>query len=157
IALDASGSYWRRYGSARRHVQKLQVVLADGTLAEVGSEPVPVEDTATTSGHGDANRGEAATNGQDNPPATASEVRKRELVGQLRDVLRSQATIIGERRTKALVDRCGYQLTDVLGNTHLDLAKLLCGSEGTLALVTEAVVSTQPLPRHRGVAMLFFD
>ncbi len=37
------------------------------------------------------------------------------------------------------------------------MAKLLVGSEGTLALITEATVRTQPLPAARGVALLFFD
>src|SRR5205085_2146612 len=99
----------------------------------------------------------AVGNGQEIAAATTSELRKHEIVGQLRTLLKEQAPLIAERVSKALVDRCGYQLSDVLSDTHLDLARLLCGSEGTLALVTEAVVSTQPLPRHRGVAMLFFD
>ncbi len=37
------------------------------------------------------------------------------------------------------------------------MARLLVGSEGTLALITEATLSTEPLPRHRGVALLLFD
>ena len=43
IAIDGSGSYWPIYGSARRHVQSVQVVLADGTVAELGCEPLPAE------------------------------------------------------------------------------------------------------------------
>ena len=34
IAVDASGSRWLKYGSVRRHVKSLQVVLADGQLLE---------------------------------------------------------------------------------------------------------------------------
>ena len=30
VAIDAGGSHWPRYGSARRHVEELQIVLADG-------------------------------------------------------------------------------------------------------------------------------
>jgi Fe-S oxidoreductase len=33
----------------------------------------------------------------------------------------------------------------------------LSGSEGTLAVITEATLATQPLPKHRGVALLLFD
>ena len=40
IAIDAAGSHWLKYGSARRHVVSLQVVLADGTLLTVGREPL---------------------------------------------------------------------------------------------------------------------
>lgn len=38
----------------------------------------------------------------------------------------------------------------------LDLPRLLVGSEGTLALFTEATLYTVPLPRHRAVALLMF-
>src|SRR5690606_35977064 len=48
-------------------------------------------------------------------------------------------------------------LRGVLDGRSIDLAKLLSGAEGTLAVVTEATLETQALPRHRGVAMLFFD
>src|SRR3954452_11093455 len=36
VAIDAGGSHWPRYGSARQHVEELQVVLADGTVLRVG-------------------------------------------------------------------------------------------------------------------------
>lgn len=47
VAIDASGSHWLQYGSARRHVKSLQVVLADGTVWEVGREPIPAADDTT--------------------------------------------------------------------------------------------------------------
>ncbi len=37
------------------------------------------------------------------------------------------------------------------------MARLISGSEGTLALITEATVATQHLPKHRAVALLLFD
>ena len=40
IAIDAAGSRWLKYGSMRRHVQSLQIVLADGQVLEVGREPL---------------------------------------------------------------------------------------------------------------------
>ena len=39
----------------------------------------------------------------------------------------------------------------------MDLARLFCGSEGTLGLVTEATLGIDHLPRHRGVVLLLFD
>ena len=44
-----------------------------------------------------------------------------------------------------------------MSDGQLDLAKLIVGSEGTLAVITEATLVTDPLPPHRGVALLFFD
>ncbi len=84
-------------------------------------------------------------------------MRKRELVQRLARLLKSNSQLIAAHQPKSLVNTCGYQLTDVLNGTHLDMARLLCGSEGTLALVTEATLATQSLPRFRGAAMLFFD
>src|SRR5208283_767369 len=40
IAIDASGSRWLKYGSVRRHVGSLQVVMADGEVMEFGREPI---------------------------------------------------------------------------------------------------------------------
>ena len=40
IAIDASGSRWLKYGSVRRHVESLQVVMADGQVMEFGREPI---------------------------------------------------------------------------------------------------------------------
>lgn len=133
VALDGSGSHWLKYGSARRHVLSLQVVLADGAVLEVGQEPL------------------VAGKSQDADP------RKRELIDELVDLISRNSELIERRRSRSLVDRCGYQLADVLGENSLDLARLLTGSEGTLALITEMTVATQPLPRHRGLALLLFD
>jgi FAD/FMN-containing dehydrogenase/Fe-S oxidoreductase len=132
IAIDAGGSHWLKYGSARRHVRSLQIVLADGQVLEVGREALdePIPDTQS---------------------------RRAQLVNPLVDLLTREADTIQAHQPRSLVNRCGYQLADVLEKQHLDLAKLLVGSEGTLALITEATVATQPLPKYRGVALLLFD
>jgi FAD/FMN-containing dehydrogenase len=145
IAIDGSGSDWLKYGSARQHVESLQVVLADGTVMEVGREPIPF-----------------GGNGQPSPGVTPTaaelvDMRRRDLVGRLRELLWRESALIAEHQPRSLLNRCGYQLADVLGETYVDMARLLCGSEGTLALITEATLATQPLPRHRGVVMLLFD
>ncbi|MEM9658014.1 MAG: FAD-dependent oxidoreductase, partial [Planctomycetota bacterium] len=36
VGVDSSGSRWPAYGSARRHVQELEVVLADGRIVKLG-------------------------------------------------------------------------------------------------------------------------
>jgi FAD/FMN-containing dehydrogenase/Fe-S oxidoreductase len=133
ISIDASGSHWLRYGSARRHAESLEVVLSDGTVMEVGRE----------------NRGE--TEGE------VDNGRKRTLVQNVAELLERNAELISKYRRATLVNQCGYQLDAVMTSEHLDLAKLLCGAEGTLAVVTEATLATQPLPSDEAVGLLFFD
>lgn len=133
IAIDASGSHWLQYGSARRQVRSLQVVLADGTLLEVGREPIP-------------------QGGLSSPLS-----RRQELVVRLADLLERNAALIADRQPKAWGSRSGYQLADVLEGGSLHLGRLFAGSEGTLAIVTEATLATTPLPKARGIGALFFD
>src|SRR5262245_49788773 len=133
LALDNSGSNWLRHGSARKHVESMQVVLADGEEMEVSRHPV------TDDPHRDSNP------------------RRRDLVRRLAELIERERALIQERQPKAWVNRCGYHLYDVLHDGELDLARLLVGSEGTLALITQATLRTVPIPKHRGVALLFFD
>ena len=133
VAVDGAGCHWLKYGSARRHVESLQVVLADGHLMEAGREPL--------------------VDGQSADP----DPRKREIIDRLVRLLSDNAEVIRRHQPASPVNRCGYHLADVLKSDQLDLAKLLAGSEGTLALITEIALATQPSPRHRGVVLLLFD
>jgi FAD/FMN-containing dehydrogenase/Fe-S oxidoreductase len=133
IAIDASGSHWLQYGSARRHVESLQVVLSDGTVMELGREPL------------------IPTSGETLDP------RKRELIGQVADLLSQNSELIARRQPRTVVNQCGYQLSDVLDDTHIEMGRLLSGSEGTLAIVTEATLTTHALPRFSGVGLLYFS
>lgn len=131
LALDGGGSHWLKYGSARAHVQSMTVVLADGQMIEVGRHPV-------------------TTGGEELPI-------RDQLVNRLADLLSREQSTIAEYQPRSLVNRSGYYLRDVVRDNELDLAKLLVGSEGTLALVVQATVRTQQLPRNVGQALLFFD
>jgi FAD/FMN-containing dehydrogenase/Fe-S oxidoreductase len=132
VAIDAAGSHWLHHGSARRHVISLEVVLADGQVIEVGREPFPTPDD---SGDG----------------------RRIVLTRRVGTLLAREADLIAARQPPSRVNRSGYNLSGVLAEGHLHLAQLLSGSEGTLALITEATLGTVLLPPHRGVLLLFFD
>lgn len=77
------------------------------------------------------------------------------------------------RKTMALADRCrheikrrypdiprrvsGYNLDELVDSDETNLAKLVVGSEGTLATVVEAKVKLVPIPKAVGLAVLHFD
>ncbi|MDP2947267.1 MAG: FAD-linked oxidase C-terminal domain-containing protein, partial [Nanoarchaeota archaeon] len=50
----------------------------------------------------------------------------------------------------------GYQVWDILTETHLNMASLLVGSEGTLGVFTDAVLKTIPIVKRRGMISLYF-
>jgi FAD/FMN-containing dehydrogenase/Fe-S oxidoreductase len=138
VALDAGGSHWPRYGSARRHVEALQIVLADGTLLQVGKHPVN-------------------KNGNGVPQEQDATNRLNSLVDSVAGLIKRHTKTIEDRRPLSLVNSSGYRLDDVLNDRQLDLAKLLVGSEGTLGLITEATVTVDPLPLHRSCVLFLFE
>lgn len=72
------------------------------------------------------------------------------------ELIRENQTTILANRPKTPFTRCGYQLHDVLTEDQLNLAKLLVGSEGTLGIVTEAMLRTIPLPGGTASAAIGF-
>lgn len=132
IALDASGSHWPVYGSARSHVRELEVVLADGKIVRLSRHALP-----------------DATVTRDDEPAAY-------LAAGVHEITQHHRSAIEGRTTRSLVDRSGYRLHDLATDDGIDLARLVTGSEGTLALVTEAILTTSPLPRHTACTLLFF-
>jgi FAD/FMN-containing dehydrogenase/Fe-S oxidoreductase len=72
------------------------------------------------------------------------------------DLIRANLDLIEKYEPRTPFNRCGYLLHDVLTDGGLDLAKLLVGSEGTLAFVTAATLRTLPLAGGTCVALLGF-
>ena len=122
IASNSSGAHAPVYGTTVDHVEALEVVLADGTVAVVG---------------------------RDHDGLLA-------LREQVDRVVAGHAAAIRERLPEVLVKRWpGYGLDDALRHPG-DLTRVLCGSEGTLAAVSSAVLKVVPLPASRGLGMVFF-
>lgn len=134
IAVDGAGSRWMEWGSAGDAVASLQLVLADGTVIEAGKH-------------------EVAERVSDAP----SVARRQALVRDIANVVRREGSLIDQYLPRTKVDRAGYHLRGLLRDGQLDLARLVAGSEGTLALISEATVRTRPLPPCQGAALLFFD
>src|SRR5207244_4048677 len=86
-----------------------------------------------------------------------------EQSGHLQDILQALAVLLEQNadiirtcRPRTPFNRCGYLLSDVHLGDALDLPRLLVGSEGTLALFTEATLRTVPLAGGRSLVLLGF-
>ena len=132
LAMNTSGSHWVRYGTPRDTVMRLQMVMANGEVVEF-----------------DSSENVAATN-------SFPTLRAQILAGRVKRVLSQNEELIQEKRPQTKQNQAGYNLFDLQQGSQTDLTRLVTGSEGTLGIITEATLKTEPLPRHRGVALLFF-
>jgi len=130
LATNASGCRALKYGYTRDHVLGVRSVFADGTVAECGLEPIP--------GGDEPSRGKEA------------------LVRGLVRILEQYRAEIGAESRRTPFNRCGYLLHDVLSEQGLALARFLTGSEGTLALFTEATLRTLPRPLETALLLCGF-
>ncbi len=143
VGNNSSGSHSILYGDTRAHVLEVEMVLADGSVVRFGAEPAEsLEACAARPGvEGAIHRGLLA-------------------------LLRRERELILERFPDPAVKRrnMGYAL-DALALTQpfvptgpaWNVAALVCGSEGTLGIVTEITVGLVPLPRHKSLVVLHFD
>ncbi|HMC88192.1 MAG TPA: anaerobic glycerol-3-phosphate dehydrogenase subunit C, partial [Gemmataceae bacterium] len=130
LATNASGSRAMLHGYTRDHVQQLRVILDNGEGVSVGVEPRRDQSRAG---------------------------RFQLLCDQVIDVLDRNADLLQTCRPRTRFNRCGYLLHDVLTNNSLHLARMLVGSEGTLAVFSEATLRTIPLPASRSLVLLGFN
>jgi FAD/FMN-containing dehydrogenase/Fe-S oxidoreductase len=131
IGLDAAGPRSLRYGTTGDHIERLRIVFANGEINEAGTERWP---------------------GFDDEPREFKDV----VVKKLGALVRRSGETIARKAPKAVRNRAGYALKRAATSEGIHLGRLLAGSEGTLALVTEATLRTVPIPPAQGVAILPF-
>jgi len=133
VAVNASGSHWLAYGSPRDHVLSMQLVLASGEVVQVTS-PLNNGMSGAATDPGGTVGGLARWIGAD---------------------IASHADLIERYWPKTLINNAGYDLRSVLSGDRADLVRLMCGSEGTLAVITELALRLAPVPRFRGAMLMF--
>jgi len=128
IGRDSSGSRFLRHGAVRGRVASAEVVLADGSIMEFA--PTAADESAGPEGR------------------LAAEVAR--LTEAARDV-------IARDQPATRATHGGYRLGDLVRAGVVDLPRLLCGSEGTLGIVTAATLRTVPVDAASAVGLLLFD
>ncbi len=133
-ANNSCGSRSLRYGNMVHNVRGVDALLADGTTAWFGEVPGNFP---------------ADSNGGSMPE------RYRDLVRRMRDLHRREADEIERRFPKVLRRVGGYNIDSISDSGH-NMARLLVGSEGTLAFFNEIELELQPIPAHRVLGICHF-
>jgi FAD/FMN-containing dehydrogenase/Fe-S oxidoreductase len=135
IANNSAGARSVLYGKTIDHVLEQHVVLSDGSLAWF--RPLTASEL------------EAASAGAALEAACYREVRRvaRECTGEI------------EARYPKVIRRVGGYNLDafVCPGDAFNMARLIVGSEGTLAVVLEAKIALVPLPKAKAVLAIQFD
>lgn len=98
-----------------------------------------------------------------NRGAATRDPRVRAITEQVAEIVRTNATLIRERYPRTIRRNAGYNLDLILnqleqgGTEAINLAHLVAGSEGTLAVTLNAELLLRPRPRARALALLAFD
>ncbi len=132
-ANNSCGSRSVRYGNMVHNVRGIDALLADGTTAWFAEVP-------------------------GNFPADADAAmpeRYRDLVRHMRALHRREADEIEARFPQVLRRVGGYNLDSIDDSGH-NMARLLVGSEGTLAFFNEIELELQPIPAHRVLGICHF-
>ncbi|MCX7803822.1 MAG: FAD-binding protein [Planctomycetota bacterium] len=135
IANNSTGAHSIVYGATRDNLGALTVCLADGSRAVF--RPVRLD-------------GEEYRAMRDEPGRAGA------IHRELPPLLEGHAGAIEKSRPRTTRNRAGYLLYDVLKDGIYDPARLLCPSEGTLALFVEATLKLVPLPAHTALALAYF-
>ena len=135
IANNSAGSHSVRYGTTIDWVDELKVLLADGTRLHLKSHEL------------------------DGPPwqaLVAAASREGRLHADVRALVEANAALIRDHQPHTTKNACGYRLERTIENGTLNLSRLVCASEGTLAIVLAARLRIAPVPKARCMAVLHF-
>ena len=149
IGNNSTGAHSLLYGKTDTYVESCEVVLADGTVTRFGE--VTVDELC--------DRGDPVGDLEERIYATVARLVDEEAAAidaAYPDLKRNVSgynldRLIAEARGEPLP---GGEETGEAGT--INLARLLAGSEGTLAVVTEATVSLEPIPESKSAALLCY-
>ena len=134
VSTDASGQGSVVYGKTRHHVLELTSILADGSV----HTSAPVTD------------------------ASLSEFCQRtdrvgEIYRTVKEVHEHHKDRVAQIFPKLNRNLTGYDLANIVNDQNqFDLNAILCGSEGTLAMLSEIKVNLLPIPKTSALVLIFY-
>ncbi len=138
IGNNSTGAHSLKYGKTDAYVQECEAVLADGTVTTFGE--VTVEELRERA-----------------DPDGDLEAR---IYAEVTRILDEERAEIESLYPDLKRNVSGYNLDWLVAEAQdgtVNLARLLCGSEGTLAVVTEAKIALEPVPETKSMALLSYE
>ncbi|MHC4254943.1 MAG: FAD-binding oxidoreductase, partial [Planctomycetota bacterium] len=130
VANNATGAHSLAYGYIGDYVESIEAVLADGSVVEFKNDFVP-------------------TNTKDDPVSS--------IAGKCLSLLSEKEKTILKSLPQSKRNSSGYNIAGIYHDGCIDMAKILAGSEGTLAVFTKITLRTVPLPEAKALLQLKFD
>jgi FAD/FMN-containing dehydrogenase/Fe-S oxidoreductase len=130
VGNNSTGAHSLQYGHIAAYVESVEAVLPDGRIVEF-------------------------RNGVDVDQAPKD--RAGSIARDCWSLLTAGKDVITRALPATPRNRCGYNIAGVCRGNTIDVARLLAGSEGTLAAFTSLTLRTVPLPAVKGLLQLEFD
>src|SRR5690625_3895563 len=134
VANNSAGTRSIKYGRTVDQIVSMTVMLTDGTVLELGEI-----DAAQLTGK------------------LAQDDREGHIYRTVQRIVSEHEGEIEARFPKVMRRVGGYNLDEFIGGRTLNLAKLISGSEGTLAFILDVTLQLHPVPRHRMLALVHFE
>jgi FAD/FMN-containing dehydrogenase/Fe-S oxidoreductase len=138
VGNNTTGAHSLLYGKTDAYVEELEVVLADGTVTTLGEVTLAELEAGA------------------DPDGNLEE----RLYAEAHRIIEAESDHVEERFPDLKRNVSGYAfdvLVDEAKTGSVNLARLIVGSEGTLAVVTEVTVSLEPLPETKSLGLLTYD
>lgn len=133
INTDASGQGSCAYGKTSGHVNGITAILRGGAVIE--SESITLDELSSL------------------PEISV----KKALLNDLREITLPHKEAIDQCFPKLNRYVTGYDLDHFVHDEQANLTHILCGSEGTLGIFTEARLNVLPIPKKTALALVTFD
>ncbi|MDR0391252.1 MAG: FAD-binding protein [Planctomycetaceae bacterium] len=168
LARNGAGANWLRYGLPSDHICELKIVMADGSVLKLDRNNLPeaIDSEPIPNISFDAAKAINTVSSDDNIARGIAFARslvlgkEHTLADEIYRVLNPSFDDIRTMNLLPPINSAGYAINDILKGTHgrnVDIARLICGSEGTLGLIVEAKLRTVSIPMRRAGVVLFFD
>jgi FAD/FMN-containing dehydrogenase/Fe-S oxidoreductase len=130
VANNSTGAHSLQYGYIGDYVESLEAVLADGGIVTFTNDfdPEREEDTAVAA-----------------------------LARDCMSIVSENKAVIAGALPETKRNRSGYNIAGICHDGKIDMARLLAGSEGTLAILTTITLKTVPVPPAKALLQLEFD